>query len=87
MTPESETITYVYFSNKNIDKYPRCKTIRNIKSNFHNMYSSLLCPLCKATEDTPDHLMMCTVLQNMVPLNNPKGCNNKDNAAWNFGML
>ena len=48
----------------------RSKTIRNIKSNFPNMYSSLLCPLCKAHEDTQEHLMLCKVLQNILPLTN-----------------
>ena len=66
-----------YFSNRKISNRQislifalRCKTIRNIKANFPNMYSSLLCPLCKASEDTQEHLMMCTVLQNILPLNN-----------------
>ena len=48
----------------------RSKTIRNIKSNFPNMYSSLLCPLCKTEEDTQEHLFLCTVLQNILPLTN-----------------
>ena len=48
----------------------RSRTIRNIKANFPKMFSSLLCPLCKALEDTQEHLLLCSVLQNSLPLNN-----------------
>ena len=34
------------------------------------MYSSLLFPLCKTKEDTQEHLFLCTVLQNILPLTN-----------------
>ena len=48
----------------------RSKTIRNIRANFPKMYSSILCPLCKACEDTQEHVLLCSVLQNILPLAN-----------------
>ena len=46
----------------------RRRTVRNIKCNFPKMYSSLLCPLCKAHEDTQEHVLLCNVLYNILPL-------------------
>ena len=34
------------------------------------MYSSLLCPLCKAHEDTQENVLLCKVLLNVLPLTN-----------------
>jgi hypothetical protein len=48
----------------------RSKTIRNIKANFPKQFSSILCPLCEAHEDSQEHLLVCSVLQNILPLNN-----------------
>ena len=44
------------------------KTVRTIKTNFPNMYSSLLCTLCGTHQDTQEHLILCKVLQNIVPI-------------------
>ena len=46
----------------------RSKTIRNIRCNFPKMFSSLLCPLCKSCEDTQEHVLLCNVIQNILPL-------------------
>ena len=66
-----------YFSNRKISNRQmsimfalRSKTLRSIKSNFPSMYSSLLCPLCKAHEDTQENLLSCKVLLNILPLTN-----------------
>ena len=48
----------------------RSKTITNIKSNFPNLYSSLLYPICKANEDTEEHLLLCKVLKSILLLTN-----------------
>ena len=48
----------------------RSKTIRNIKANFPKQFSSIQCPLCEAHEDSQEHLLVCSVLQNILPLNN-----------------
>ena len=48
----------------------RSRTIQNIKSNFSDMYSSLLCPFCKENEDTQEHLLLRKVVRNIVPLTN-----------------
>ena len=47
----------------------RSKTLRNIRSNFPKMYSSLLCPLCKSHEDTQENILLCKVLKNILPPN------------------
>ena len=34
----------------------------DVRCNFKNKYTDVLCPLCKADQDTQQHLMVCTVL-------------------------
>ena len=64
-----------YFKNRNLSNRQtslmfslRSKTVRNIKTNFQHMYSSVLCPLCETQQDTQEHLIVCEVLQNILPL-------------------
>ena len=64
-----------YFKNKNISNRQisimfslRSKTVRNIRTNFPKMYSSVLCPLCKTYDDTQEHVLLCKVLQHILPL-------------------
>ena len=35
----------------------------DVRCNFKNKYSDTLCPLCKADQDTQQHLMVCSVLE------------------------
>ena len=65
-----------YLSNRNLSHSQisimfslRSKTLRNIRSNFPKMYSSLLCPLCKSHEDTQENILLCKVLKNILPPN------------------
>ena len=65
-----------YLRNKNITNRQssilfslRSKTIRGIKANFPKLYSSILCPLCETHKDTQENLLLCKVLQNILPLN------------------
>ena len=66
-----------YFSNRRLSNKQmsimfalRSKTIRNIRANFPKMFSSLLCPLCKSFEDTQEHVLLCSVLLNILPCAN-----------------
>ena len=45
----------------------RSMTLRCIKANFPKMYSSILCPLCEKCEDTQNHILLCKVLQDILP--------------------
>ena len=45
----------------------RSKTIRNLGANFPKMFSSLQCPICKSFEDTQEHVLLCSVLLNILP--------------------
>ena len=63
-----------YFFNKNISNRQisimfslRSMTLRSIKANFPKMYSSILCPLCEKCEDTQNHILLCKVLQDILP--------------------
>ena len=63
-----------YFSNRRLSNKQmsimfalRSKTIRNIRANFPKMFSSLQCPLCKSFEDTQEHVLLCSVLLNILP--------------------
>ena len=47
----------------------KMNTLRNIKTNFPKIYSSILCPLCKTYDDTQEHILLCIVLQNIFPFN------------------
>ena len=40
----------------------------NVKNNFRNKYrqTNILCPLCKSTEDTQEHLFQCRVILNLL---------------------
>ena len=65
-----------YLKNRNITSRQssimfslRSKTIRSIKANFPKQFSSLLCPLCEAHEDSQENLLVCKVLQNILPNN------------------
>ena len=49
----------------------RSKTLRGIKTNFPKQNSSILCPLCETYEDTQEHVLMCKVLQNILPASSP----------------
>ena len=64
-----------YFSNRKLTHRQislmfslRSRTVRNIKCNFPKMYSSLMCPLCNSHEDTQEHVLLCKVLHNILPL-------------------
>ena len=47
----------------------RSHTIRGIKMNFTNMCpEKSLCPMCERSLDTQEHLLLCPVLQNILPL-------------------
>ena len=47
----------------------RSKTLRGIKNNFKKMYSdNTLCWVCERSEDTQEHLILCKVLLNILPL-------------------
>ena len=47
----------------------RSQSIRGIKMNFPNMYSeNSLCPMCERSPDTQQHLPLCTVLTNSLPI-------------------
>ena len=47
----------------------RSKTLRGIKNNFKIMYSdNTLCWVCERSEDTQEHLILCKVLLNILPL-------------------
>ena len=35
----------------------------DVRCNFKNKYSDTLCPLCMADQDTQQHLMVCSVLE------------------------
>ena len=49
----------------------RSHTIQIIRMNFPNMYSeNSLCPMCERSVDTQERLLLCTVLQNILPLKN-----------------
>ena len=57
-----------YFKNRNISNRGtslmfslQSKTVRTIKTNFPNMYSSLLCTLCLTHQNTQEHLILCEV--------------------------
>ena len=41
----------------------------NVKNNFRNNYrqTDILCPLCKLTEDTQEHLFQCNVINKALP--------------------
>ena len=41
-----------------------------VKTNFRNKYSDILCPVCKLSDDTQQHLFECSeLLKNMNILN------------------
>ena len=45
----------------------------NVRNNFRNNYRELdiLCPLCKSTNDTQEHLFECGVIQQKLTVNHP----------------
>ena len=47
----------------------RSKTLRGVKNNFKKMYSNnTLCWVCERCEDTQEHILVCKVLLNILPL-------------------
>ena len=42
----------------------------NVRNNFRNKYrqTDILCPLCKSTEDTQEHLFLCRVIKNSLQI-------------------
>ena len=41
----------------------RCESVKDIKANFHTMYSDDdICPLCLNDRDTQQHLLKCPIL-------------------------
>ena len=49
----------------------KSKTVRGFKENFRNLYSdNTLCPICERCIDSQNHLILCQVLQDIIPPTN-----------------
>ena len=45
----------------------RGRTVRNIKDNFHGMYSSMCCDMCGLSPQNQEHMLECQVLKQHIP--------------------